>query len=135
MRGVRTTGRFLKVLAAMALLYVCNASWLAPSLSGSLQLLAHRGVHQDFDRRGLTSDGCTATRIRKPIAPEIESTLASMRAAFELGASVVELDIHPMTDSEFAVFHDWTLDCRTEGTGLTRERSMRYLKTLDIGCG
>src|SRR5690606_31133002 len=42
---------------------------------------------------------------------------------------------HPTTDGEFAVFHDWTLDCRTEGTGTTREHPMSYLKTLDIGYG
>ena len=37
-----------------------------------------------------------------------------MRAAFAAGADIVELDIHPTTDGQFAVFHDWTLDCRTE---------------------
>ena len=39
------------------------------------------------------------------------------------------------TDGEFAVFHDWTLDCRTDGHGVTREHSMAYLKKLDIGHG
>jgi glycerophosphoryl diester phosphodiesterase len=33
------------------------------------------------------------------------------------------------------VFHDWTLDCRTEGTGETRSHDMAYLKTLDVGYG
>jgi glycerophosphoryl diester phosphodiesterase len=58
-----------------------------------------------------------------------------MGAAFALGADVVELDVHPTTDGRFAVFHDWTLDCRTEGTGETRDHNMAYLKTLDIGYG
>jgi glycerophosphoryl diester phosphodiesterase len=31
--------------------------------------------------------------------------------------------------------HDWTVDCRTEGTGETRSHDMAYLKTLDIGYG
>ncbi len=43
--------------------------------------------------------------------------------------------MHPTTDGEFAVFHDWTVDCRTEGHGVTREQSMATLKTLDIGYG
>ena len=33
------------------------------------------------------------------------------------------------------MFHDWTLDCRTDGQGVTREHSMAYLKKLDIGYG
>ena len=47
-----------------------------------------------------------------------------MQAGFAAGADVVELDVHPTTDGEFAVFHDWTLDCRTDGHGVTREHSM-----------
>ena len=58
-----------------------------------------------------------------------------MRAGFAAGADIVELDVHPTTDGEFAVFHDWTLDCRTDGHGVTREHSMAYLKKLDIGHG
>ena len=31
--------------------------------------------------------------------------------------------------------HDWTLDCRTEGSGTVRSHSMADLKQLDIGYG
>jgi len=82
------------------------------------------------DQRQLHCD-----RVREPITPEIENTIDSMRAAFELGADAVELDVHPTTDVQFAVFHDWTLDCRTEGHGETRAHDMAYLKTLDVGYG
>jgi glycerophosphoryl diester phosphodiesterase len=58
-----------------------------------------------------------------------------MRAAFSAGADVVELDVHPTTDGQFAVFHDWTLDCRTDGHGVTREHSLAELKKLDVGYG
>lgn len=116
-------------------IYLFNASFLASELDGTPRLMAHRGVHQNFDRTGLTNETCTATRILEPIVPEIENTIASMQAAFASGASVVELDVHPTTDGNFAVFHDWTLDCRTNGTGVTREHDMAYLKSLDIGYG
>jgi glycerophosphoryl diester phosphodiesterase len=43
--------------------------------------------------------------------------------------------VHPTTDGDFVVFHDWTVDCRTEGTGVTRELSRTELKALDIGYG
>ena len=121
--------------AIMAGIALFNASFLAPALDGTPRLMAHRGVHQNFDRTGLTNETCTATRILEPIVPEIENSIASMRAAFAAGASVVELDVHPTTDGKFAVFHDWTLDCRTDGTGVTREHDMAYLKSLDIGYG
>jgi glycerophosphoryl diester phosphodiesterase len=63
----------------------------------------------------------------------LENTIASMQAAFDAGADVVELDIHPTTDGHFAVLHDWTLDCRTDGNGVTREHTLAELKALDIG--
>jgi glycerophosphoryl diester phosphodiesterase len=44
-------------------------------------------------------------------------------------------NVHPTTDGQFAVFHDWTLDCRTDGHGITREHSIADLKKLDIGYG
>jgi glycerophosphoryl diester phosphodiesterase len=116
-------------------LYLWNASWLAPAQTGETRLIAHRGMHQNFDRTGLTSQSCTATMIRPPIVPEIENTIPAMRGAFAAGADLVELDVHPTTDGKFAVFHDWTLDCRTEGTGETRSHDMAYLKTLDVGYG
>jgi len=62
-----------------------------------------------------------------------------MQAAFAAGADIVEFDIHPTTDGHFAVFHDWTLDWRTDGRGVTRERTLAELKALDTttqaGCG
>lgn len=131
---------FLRLLPVGGLfivaLYLINASWLAaPPVNAKVRLIAHRGLHQNFDFAGVSNDTCTATRIRAPIAPEIENTIASIRAAFAAGADVVEIDVHPTTDGKFAVFHDWTLDCRTNGKGLTRAHSMTYLKTLDVGYG
>ncbi len=58
-----------------------------------------------------------------------------MRAAFDSGADVVELDVHLTPDGKFAVFHDWTLECRTDGSGVTERTPFAVLKTLDIGYG
>jgi glycerophosphoryl diester phosphodiesterase len=114
---------------------VNNASVLAPTPTSNGLLIAHRGVHQDFTTEGLTNDSCTARMIYPPEHEFLENTLPSIAEAFRLGADAVEIDVHPTTDGQFAVFHDWTVDCRTDGTGLTREQSMEYLKTLDIGYG
>lgn len=120
--------------AVVAGLYAVNNSWSA-NPTGRLTVLAHRGVHHTYSSEGLTRDSCTATRIHAPTHGFIENTLPSMREAFRLGADAVEIDIHPTTDGEFAVFHDWTIDCRTEGKGVTREQSMAHLRTLDVGHG
>jgi len=112
-----------------------NASWLAPKGSGRIVLLAHRGVAQTFSHAGLKMDGCTATRIDPPRHGFLENTIPSMAQSFRLGADIVEIDVHETTDGRFAVFHDWTVDCRTDGHGETSAHSMAYLKTLDIGYG
>jgi glycerophosphoryl diester phosphodiesterase len=125
---------FIAVLFA-AVIYLLNASWLVSSPAGTPFLLAHRGVHQTFHREGLTATSCTATMIHSPRHGYIENTIASMRAAFEAGADMVEFDVHPTTDGHFAVFHDWTLDCRTDGKGVTREHTLADLKRLDVGYG
>jgi glycerophosphoryl diester phosphodiesterase len=98
-------------------------------------LLAHRGLAQTFDVAGVENDTCTASRIYPPEHPYLENTLASMDAAFRAGADIVELDIHPTTDGQFAVFHDWTVDCRTDRKGVTREHTLADLKKLDVGYG
>lgn len=112
-----------------------NASLFAPAPEGTPRVLAHRGVYQTFSREGLGMNDCSATRIDPPTNPYLENTLPSMAAGFAAGADALEIDIHPTTDGEFAVFHDWGLECRTNGKGVTRDQSMAYLRTLDVGHG
>jgi glycerophosphoryl diester phosphodiesterase len=122
------------VVAALGL-YINNTNLLATHRGGKPTLLAHRGMAQRFDERDVKNDTCTAALMLPPTHDYLENTLPSMRAGFETGADVVEIDVHPTTDGAFAVFHDWTLDCRTDGHGVTREHAMAELKRLDIGYG
>ncbi len=122
-------------LTAIAAIYLHNASWRVEPGESDVYFIAHRGVHQPIDADGLGRDDCSADRIALPEHAFLENTIPSIRAAFDAGAALVEIDIHPTTDGDFAVFHDWTLDCRTNGTGVTRERSMEYIRTLDAGYG
>jgi glycerophosphoryl diester phosphodiesterase len=134
-----TLKKKLKYIAAAAVafaaIYANNTTHLAAHREGPPVLLGHRGIAQRFDERDLKNDTCTAARMLPPSHDYLENTIASMRAGFAAGADIVEFDVHPTTDGEFAVFHDWTLDCRTDGHGVTREHSMAYLKKLDIGHG
>ena len=122
-------------LLLTASIYLFNASWLAKSQAQYRQVLAHRGLHQTFNPVDVTNNTCTAARIDTPRHQHIENTLPAIQAALDLGADIIEFDIHPTTDGEFVVFHDWTLECRTDGTGVTRKQTLTYLKSLDIGYG
>jgi len=121
--------------AALLVLTLVNASWLAPEPKGAVKLVAHRSVYQLFDQTGLEPDTCTADRIEPPVHNYLENTVRSMQQARALGAQIVEVDIAPTADGRIAIFHDWTLDCRTDGSGNVRDRTMAELKALDIGHG
>ncbi len=128
--------RAFQTLAIILLgIYLWNASWLAPKPDGKAELFLHRGYHQIYSRENLERDDCTATRIKPPVHDYLENTIPSIRASFDAGMDAVEIDIHPTTDGEFVVFHDWTLECRTDGEGITREKDLAYLQSLDVGYG
>ncbi|NEZ61462.1 glycerophosphodiester phosphodiesterase [Leptolyngbyaceae cyanobacterium CCMR0082] len=137
---VRKRRKFQKLvaivlMAAIGFLYFSNASFWVKPIGLSPVLVAHRGLSQGYDRQGLTNDTCTAARMLPVPHDYLENTLPSMKAAFDYGADIVELDVHPTTDGHFAVFHDWTIDCRTNGAGVTREQTLDSLQALDIGYG
>src|SRR3546814_11551233 len=58
-----------------------------------------------------------------------------MRWAVGLGAAMVEVDVAPTKDGRMVLFHDWTVDCRTNGQGETRDLPLAQLKALDLGHG
>lgn len=127
---------YLRGVTLLASLTIFGCSGPAPAQApNSHALLAHRGVHQTYAREGLERDTCTATRINPPTHDYIENTIPSLLATVALGADIIEVDVHPTTDGDFAVFHDWTLECRTNGVGVTRQQSMAHLRTLDAGYG
>ncbi|CDZ60617.1 Glycerophosphoryl diester phosphodiesterase [Neorhizobium galegae bv. orientalis] len=123
-------------LVIAAALWVGNTSLFSSFPSDKpLRIIAHRGQHQLFDATNVKNDTCTASLMLPPTHGFLENTIPGMKAAFDAGADVVELDVHLTPDKQFAVFHDWTLDCRTEAKGVTEQTPMPVLKTLDIGYG
>lgn len=121
-------------LAFLVLSFI-NASWLAAGPRGYLKLLAHRGAYQQYSRAGITRDSCTAVKMNPPVHPYLENTIPGMQQAARNGAQMIELDIAPTKDGRLVVFHDWTLDCRTNGTGPVRDATLAQLKALDVGYG
>jgi glycerophosphoryl diester phosphodiesterase len=134
-RRLRRLGIALGVLLVAAGLAVGNSSALWGADDGRPSLLAHRGIAQTFPLDGVQSDTCTATRIHPPEHTYIENTIASMRAAFNAGAEMLEFDVQVTADGQLAVFHDATLQCRTDGTGRVRDHTLAELRRLDLGYG
>lgn len=134
MKPGRKAAALCLLVAFVTAMWWGNSGGVAPPASRPT-LLAHRGVAQRFDERNLRNDTCTAQRLLPSGHELLENTLPSIRASFEAGADLVEIDVHPTTDGAFAVFHDWTLECRTEGRGETRAHSMAQLRRLDVGYG
>lgn len=64
-----------------------------------------------------------------------ENTLKSFNKAVELGADMVELDVHLCATGEPVVIHDDTVDRTTDGSGRVRDLSLDELKALDAGDG
>jgi glycerophosphoryl diester phosphodiesterase len=108
----------------------------APS-THPIEIIAHRGVHpfyygeHDIDR----GSGCSATLLHEVEPALIENTLPSIAAAFALGATMIEIDVHRTRDSQLVVFHDAGLECRTNGHGPPERHTLRELRELDAGYG
>ena len=99
-------------------------------------ILAHRGVHLNYHKgRYEVKTGCEAQHILPPSHSYLENTLTSISAAFGAGADIVEIDVRKTADSNLVVFHDYALDCRTNGSGLVAELTLAELQALDIGFG
>lgn len=64
-----------------------------------------------------------------------ENTLASFAKAADLGCRMVEFDVKLSKDGVPIVFHDDTLERRTDGRGPVAAQTLAELKRLDAGAG
>ena len=62
-----------------------------------------------------------------------ENTFSAFRAAVEMNADMIELDVLLSKDNIPVVFHDEKLDMKTNGSGYVREFTLKELKLLDAG--
>ncbi|WEK45567.1 MAG: glycerophosphodiester phosphodiesterase family protein [Candidatus Andeanibacterium colombiense] len=121
-------------LGFLALTFV-NASWLAAAPRGSVRQIAHRAVAPYFDPADVAPGGCAAAKIEAPIHPYIEDTVASAIQARRMAAILTEIDVSPTADGRIVAFPDPELDCRTEGKGPVRAKTLAELQKLDVGYG
>lgn len=94
-----------------------------------------------FYQRYIASDKLTSIRKRdfkivghKGAAGHApENTLASFQKAIDLGADMIEIDVHFSKDGEVVVFHDEEVSRTTNGEGMIHEFTLEEIKQLDAG--
>jgi len=59
-----------------------------------------------------------------------ENTLPSIKKALQLGVDGIEIDVHLCASGELVVFHDFTLDRMTNGTGEIGKQTLSQLQNL-----
>ena len=62
-----------------------------------------------------------------------ENTLAGIRAALQIGADAVEIDVQASADGVPVLMHDLTLDRTTNGSGDLASLTLEQLQALDAG--
>jgi glycerophosphoryl diester phosphodiesterase len=61
------------------------------------------------------------------------NTMSAFQNAVDLGADVLEMDIHSTSDGVIVVIHDDSVDRTTDGTGLVNDFTFAELQQLDAG--
>ena len=61
-----------------------------------------------------------------------ENTLESIKKAMELGVDGIEIDVHRCATGQLVVFHDFTLDRMTNGTGEISKHTLKELKRVVV---
>lgn len=63
------------------------------------------------------------------------NTLEAFIHGWELGAPMLETDLHTSADDFLVLIHDDTVDVHSDGTGLVRDLTLDQLQELDAGYG
>lgn len=61
-----------------------------------------------------------------------ENTLESIKKALDLGVDGIEIDVHRCASGQLVVFHDFTLDRMTNGTGEVSKHTLNQLKQVEV---
>jgi len=61
-----------------------------------------------------------------------ENTLESIKKALALGVDGIEIDVHRCASGQLVVFHDFTLDRMTNGTGEISKHTLKELKRVVV---
>ncbi len=62
-----------------------------------------------------------------------ENTIAALKLAIKLGATMAEIDIQQTADDQLVLFHDDKLQRTSDGRGYLWKQTLDQLKSLDVG--
>src|SRR6218665_4073348 len=99
------------------------------------EIIAYRAGGQLIDYKKLKNNSCGARNILPGGSDNIENSMAGISAAVSQGINIIHLNIQKTRDNEFVIFHDWTLDCATNGKGVTSDKTFQELQELDAEYG
>ncbi len=116
-------------------LVIVNAYFFAPDLEHHGELVAYRGGGSQIDYEKLAASDCSATSLKRSGLHSVENTLEAVAASEAAGADVIHLNIQRTNDDQLVVFHDWKLDCATNGTGALSQIPFDALDNIDAGFG
>ena len=85
----------------------------------------------DGDRKIIMSNAVQRVAHRGGAALAPENTLAAFRNALNFPVDAIELDVHMSRDGHAIVFHDYTVDKRTNGNGNILDLDFAYLRSLN----
>ncbi|UKM65792.2 glycerophosphodiester phosphodiesterase [Flavobacteriaceae bacterium GSB9] len=75
---------------------------------------------------------CLKMGHRGALAYIAENTIPSIEKALSFNVDGIEIDVHLCASGELVVFHDFTLDRVTNGTGEVRKHTLSELKQLRV---
>jgi glycerophosphoryl diester phosphodiesterase len=125
----------LIIFAGFQYFYPGNSKGIS---SGDFEIIAHRGAHVMWKQGEYDlATGCESTHIYEPTEEQtyVENTIESIGKAFELGATIVEIDIRQSKDGVLMINHEENLECKTNGQGKIYDYTVEELKKLDVGYG
>ena len=62
-----------------------------------------------------------------------ENTMAAFARGIQMGANGIELDLQETRDGEIVIFHDDTIDKKSDGSGRIADHTLAELKAMDFG--
>ncbi|NTS78461.1 glycerophosphodiester phosphodiesterase [Catenovulum sp. SM1970] len=132
---IKIVKTFLISLSCIITLGVLNAYVFVPDLQRHGEIVAYRGGGSAVNYEKLNKTGCTSLSIKASRVNYVENTLEAVASSVAAGANVIHLNVHRTSDDQLVVFHDWTLDCATNGSGPLHKTSFEQLKNIDAGYG
>jgi glycerophosphoryl diester phosphodiesterase len=84
-----------------------------------------------LDSQAQTMPVVSGHRGASGLAPE--NTMAAVRKAMQLGATMTEIDVHLTKDGHVVLMHDDSLHRTTNGRGLVAEKTVDEIKKMDAG--